>query len=409
METSDIDGCLARIAAREPAVRAWAHHEPGQVLRQAAGLPPRTPAMPLWGVPVAVKDIIDTADMPTECGSRALAGRRPAADAAVVRRLREAGAVIMGKTVTTEFAYVHPGPTANPHDPARTPGGSSSGSAAAVAAGMVPLALGTQTGGSTLRPSAYCGIVGFKPTYGALPIGGVHPLAPSMDTVGIHARSVDGARLLYEVLTGLPPAAPAGGLRRLRFAFHPGPQRDEAEEDARAVLEGARRALLAAGAEEIPLALPEEFGALSEINRLVMAYEGARALHPYYERAPSALGAPTVALIEQGRALLERAYREALATVARCRAAHAAAARSVDFLLTFSAPGEAPLAAAGTGSSVFNRPWTTLGVPAITLPAGRGAHGMPIGVQLAGFAGADLALLAAARRAETLLSTAGMP
>jgi len=447
--------CLARTAQREPQVRAWAWHDPQAVMAQARALDEAAAAAgqanetdaageaggvqggaaagrALHGIPVGVKDIIDTRDMPTEYGSAWHAGHRPQADAGVVASLRAAGAVIFGKTVTTEFAYVHAGPTANPHDLGHTPGGSSSGSAAAVADFMVPMALATQTGGSTIRPAAYCGVVGFKPTLGVVALDGVKPLSGAMDTIGVHARCVADAALLYEVLRAGPQGAAqvrapqpgdagagqaeAGGrqarghaasaprLAAWRIAYCPGPHAGSASDDARRVLEEARALLAAAGAQVEPLELPEAYAGLSEANRIVMAYEAARNFAREYENGRERLGAATVALIESGQACSESDYRGALALARECAGQHAALMRERDALLTFSAPGEAPPRSEGTGDSLFNRAWTTMGVPCLTLPAGRGRRGLPLGVQLVGAAGADDALLQLGRYVEDVLA-----
>jgi Asp-tRNA(Asn)/Glu-tRNA(Gln) amidotransferase A subunit family amidase len=398
-----VQACLARIVQREPQVRAWAWHDPQDALQQARALPSGPAGLPLYGVPVGIKDIIDTADMPTEYGSAAYKGYRPGADAEVVRRLRAAGALILGKTVTTEFAYAHPGPTVNPHNAKHTPGGSSSGSAAAVGDLMVPLALGTQTGGSTIRPAAYCGIVGFKPTFGNIPTQGVRPLSPSMDTLGIHARSVADARLLYAVLSGsVPPAVAAAAERAPRIAFCPDFLGDRADADARRVLNQARAALEADGAEVVLQSLPEAWAELGQANRSIMAYEAARENERTYAEVGDRLAPPTKALIEAGRVMPPAQYRQALELVAACRESFEQLMHDFDAILTFSAPGEAPAIEQGTGDSIFNRAWTTLGVPCLTLPYGRGAQGLPLGVQFVGAAGRDYALLDLGERVASL-------
>ena len=397
------EACLARIAAREGQVQAWAWHDPAQVRQQVSGLPPDRAGKPLYGIPIGVKDIIDTADMPTAYGSRAYAGHRPTVDAVIVQRLKAAGAVIMGKTVSTEFAYMHAGPTTNPHHPLHTPGGSSSGSAAAVADAMVPLALGSQTGGSTIRPSAFCGIVGFKPTYGQVTLEGVLPLSPSMDTIGLHARAVADIALLYPVLLGraLEAVSIEGGLR---VAWHPGPGAQEAEPEAWRALEAARAAMQQAGISFIDDPLPAaELHAAGAANRRIMAYEAGRHHQAIFQSSPQLLGQATREMIASGLAMTRDAYEEALAIAAKARASFIRGMSGVDALLTFSAPGEAPLATGGTGSSAFNRIWTTIGAPCLTLPYGRGAHGLPTGVQLVCVNGQDARLLAVGARVESIL------
>ena len=400
------EACLARIAEREGQVRAWAWHDPEQVRRQVTGLPSDATGKPLYGIPIGIKDIIDTADMPTAYGSRAYADHRPAVDAVIVQRLKAAGAVIMGKTVSTEFAYMHPGPTTNPHHPLHTPGGSSSGSAAAVADTMVPLALGSQTGGSTIRPSAFCGIVGFKPTHGQVSLEGVFPLSPTMDTIGLHARSVADVALLYPVLLGR-----AVGVARieapLRVALHPGPAADEAGSEAWRALESAREAMHGAGITFVEDPLPaDELRAAGEANRRIMAYEAGRHHQAVFRASPDLLGEVTRTMIASGLAMTRSEYEEALATAAKARSSFIRGMSAIDALLTFSAPGEAPLASGGTGSSAFNRIWTTIGAPCLTLPHGRGAHGLPTGVQLVCVNGQDARLLAIGERVEAILKGA---
>lgn len=397
------EACLARISARDPQVHAWAWHDPAQVRAQVAELPPDPKGKPLYGVPIGVKDIIETSAMPTAYGSRAYAGHHPGADAVIVARLKAAGAIIMGKTVTTEFAYLHPGPTTNPHNPLYTPGGSSSGSAAAVADTMVPLALGSQTGGSTIRPSAFCGIVGFKPTYGQVPLEGVLPLSPSMDTIGLHARAVEDVALLYPVLLGRAVDAVQIDAP-LRIFWHPGPVAAEAGPDAWRALESARRVMQEAGIIFVDDALPAEaLRAAGEANRSIMAYEAGHYHQAVFEASPELLGEPTRHMIATGLAMSRDAYEEALGIAATARDALIRGMADVDALLSFSAPGEAPLATSGTGSSAFNRIWTTIGAPCLTLPFGRGAHGLPIGVQLVSANGQDARLLAIGARVENIL------
>jgi Asp-tRNA(Asn)/Glu-tRNA(Gln) amidotransferase A subunit family amidase len=400
--------CLERIALREPLIKAWAWHDAARSRRLAYELKPRTSAQPLYGVPVGIKDIIDTADMPTSYGSALYQGHRAVRDATVVRRLRAAGAIILGKTVTTEFAYVHPGPTCNPHALEHTPGGSSSGSAAAVAAGMVPVALGSQTGGSTIRPSAYCGVVGFKPSFSAVTMDGIRPLAASMDTIGIHARSVADVALVYPVLAGLRAAAEdiRVPLRKpLLIGFYPGPHASEADADARDTLELAARRMRASGMTVQPAELPMHlFAKLSTANRTIMAYEGSRVAAVDYWRGRDLLALPTRELIESGHFITDAKYNEARELAAACRRLFIEEMRDFDVLLTFSSPGEAPLKREGTGSSTFNRAWTTIGAPCLALPFGYGKSGiLPLGIQLIGACGEDSALLDSGALVEKLL------
>jgi Asp-tRNA(Asn)/Glu-tRNA(Gln) amidotransferase A subunit family amidase len=394
---------LARIAAREPLVRAWSWHDPQQVRDQFAALPKDTSHLPLAGITVGIKDIFDTSDMPTTYGSAAFANHRPQADATVVAKLRAAGALIMGKTVTTEFAHQHAGPTTNPHSVERTPGGSSSGSAAAVADEMVTMALGSQTGGSTIRPAAFCGIVGFKPTHGKVSLEGVGPLSVTMDTIGMMARSMSDICLLSSVLLEnhdvvQAPATP-------RVAWYPSPEAPEADPDALRALERARDVLKAAGVQIVDIDLPaKDFLALGQSNRLIMAYDAARSYETVYRNKAADLGASTVTLIETGLLITDEQFKKELLHVEKCKALFAKAMLGVDAVLTLGAPGQAPLKSTGTGLSTFNRVWTTLGVPCITLPFGRGDAGLPLGVQFVGVLGADSKLLALGTKFEALFA-----
>ncbi len=389
----NIDSFLQRIEQKEPLIRAWAFHDPDLVKGQ---LTDNNKQGSLAGLPVGIKDIYDTHDMPTAYGSAAYEGHRPVRDSWVVQRLRAAGAIIMGKTVTTEFAYVHAGPTRNPHNIAHTPGGSSSGSAAAVAAGMVPVALGSQTGGSTIRPSAYCGVIGFKPTHGNVSLQGVMPLSPALDTLGIHAASIDLARQVFAVLC-LRNGQGAGrrSSTTLRIAWHPGPHADQAQPQALKLLCEVRDSIQSSGlaqVQDLKFADEQHIG-LCDTNRLIMHYEAARMHHSIYQANRQRLGAATIGLIESGLGISPTDYEHALERVSHAYLVFMKAMSEFDAVLTLSAPGEAPEFEQGTGSSVFNQPWTTLGVPCLTLPAGKGPKGLPLGIQLIGKPGEDLRLL----------------
>ncbi|MDB5954103.1 amidase [Ramlibacter sp.] len=397
---------LDRLAEREPKLRAWAWHEPEAVLEQVRALRPGAAILPLQGIPVGVKDIVDTADMPTAYGSPIYGQHRPRRDAAVVARLRAAGAVVMGKTTTAEFAFASPPPTVNPHHPGHTPGGSSSGSAAAVADGHVPLAVSTQTGGSTIRPAAYCGIVGFKPSFGVLALDGVKPLAPSQDTLGLHARTVGDVALLFEALAG--SRGEVAGKRApgpLRVAFVAGPDASAADAEATEAFAAAGAALRQSGASVEMLDLPSNlFDGLGAASRSIMACEAARSLRVEFERHRDQLSAALIELIEVGLATPAVAYHEALQTVASCRAAFEQVVKPFDCIVTFSAPGAAPRLEQGTGNSVFNRGWTAMHAPCLALPVALGAASrLPVGVQLVAAAGSDRRLLSAAGRIEAAL------
>ena len=398
--------CLARIAEREPAIGAWAHLDPGKVLAAAGALDATTRRGPLHGVPIGVKDLIDTVDLPTEYGSPIYRGHRPGADAAAVALARAAGALVLGKTVTTEFAASHPGKTANPYDPARTPGGSSSGSAAAVADHMAPLAFGTQTAGSVIRPAAFCGIVGFKPSFGAIPRAGTKLLADSLDTVGVMARGVDDVALFSAVLSGRPElnrpgaaaAAPTIGVcLTLPGAASP-------SDATLRLIEAAARRVEARGATLRPLQLPAGFERLIEAHKTVMAYEAASALA--YERLfhRAALSPALAASLDDGAAIDPARYDAAREDAKRIGATVAIAMAGLDAVLAPAALDEAPLGLGATGDPVFCRPWTLLLLPCLTLPAGLGPHDMPIGAQLVAGLRCDARLLAIARFVEAALS-----
>lgn len=384
-------------------MRAWTWHDPQQVRDQLAALPADTSTLPLAGITVGIKDIFDTHDMPTTYGSKAFANHRPQRDAYAVAKLRAAGALIMGKTVTTEFAHQHAGPTTNPHRPDRTPGGSSSGSAAAVADNMVTMALGSQTGGSTIRPAAYCGIVGFKPTHRKVSLEGVGPLSVTMDTIGLMARSMADISLLSSVLIGKCAAVQVPV--KPRIAWYPSPEVHEADQDAVRALERARDVLAAAGAEIVDIQLPaNDFLALGRSNRQIMAYDAARSYETVYRTQAADLGASTVKLIESGLQITDAQFRQELAHVQKCKELFARAMVGVDAVLTLAAPGQAPRKSTGTGLSTFNRVWTTLGVPCLTLPFGRGDANMPLGVQLVGALNEDCRLLALGSKFEASFS-----
>jgi Asp-tRNA(Asn)/Glu-tRNA(Gln) amidotransferase A subunit family amidase len=307
-----VRACLERIAERDPTVRAWAHLDPEAALAQARATDAADRRSPLHGVPVGVKDIIDTRDLPTECGSPIYAGRRPAADAVCVARLRDAGAVILGKTMTTELAYFHPAETRNPLDLRRTPGGSSSGSAAAVADGMVPLALGSQTAGSTIRPASFCGIFGLKPTHGLVDLTGVKRLSDRLDTLGLFARSIDDLELLLDTLTGNARPALGRPARPPRIAFTRTARWWLVESDAQVTLEAAASELADAGARVDELELPTELEELVDAQETIMAVDVAANLADEYDSHGDRISAELSALIEQGRATTRSEHEAAL-------------------------------------------------------------------------------------------------
>lgn len=387
-----VRACLDRIAAREAEIGAWTSLEPDRALDAARRCDSARDRGPLHGVPVGIKDIIDTADLPTGYGSRIYEGHRPAWDAACVALIRRAGGIVLGKTVSTEFAYFSPGKTANPRNPRHTPGGSSSGSAAAVADAMVPAALGTQTAASVIRPAAYCGIVGFKPSFGVLPLAGIKPFAPSFDTLGTMTRSVADARLMWSVLNGVAPAA-GGSVRAPRIGVCRTPQWPAAEAATREALDAAARAFAAGGARVAEMDLPSVFDDLAEVHKGIMAFEAARAYAHEYATRRRDLSARLTELIEAGLALPWDGYLALRRRMEEAKRAFAEVMAGWDALLAPAAPGEAPEGLDATGDPVFSRMWTLLQVPCLTLPVLSGPAGLPVGIQLVGTALADGKLL----------------
>jgi Asp-tRNA(Asn)/Glu-tRNA(Gln) amidotransferase A subunit family amidase len=397
-----MEACLGRIAAREPAVRAFAWHEPARALAAAARA---DVARPLGGLPIGVKDVIDTADYPTSYGSPIWAGFRPRGDAACVAWARAAGAVVAGKTVTTEFAVRSPGPTRNPANLAHTPGGSSSGSAAAVADGMVPLAFGTQTAGSIIRPAAYCGIVGYKPTYGTISRIGMKIMADSLDTMGVMARSVADCALFAGALSGRDmgdPARATGSAPRVGICRSPSWK--GAAPETVALMERATGALAKAGATVAERELPAPYAALEQAHPAIMNIESARALGWELTTQRHLISAALRERLEPAMAEAPEVLDAALATARGCIDGFPAVMDGVDILVTPSAPGEAPEGIAWTGDPAFNFIWTTLRVPCVTVPVGTGPNGLPMGIQIVGRAGDDRAVLAWAAWVQNALS-----
>ncbi len=386
-----VSACLDRIAARDDVVHAWAHLDPEAALAAARRADAAPPSGPLHGVPVGVKDLLDTADAPTAYGSPVHAGNRPGRDAAAVANLRVAGAVVLGKTVTTEFALFHPGPTTNPHDPGRTPGGSSSGSAAAVADRMVPVALGTQTAGSIVRPAAFCGTYGCKPTFGVVPTTGCRPIGPSLDTIGPLARSVDDLALVTGVLAGAADRYAGHRDRTPSVAFARTHEWEHADDTTRDAI-----TTLAADLALPEVVLPADFAGLVAAQGAIMDAEAAVALDDVWRNHPDELSAELRGLLARGRATPEADVAAAHLLVAACRAALPAAFAGHDVLLVPAAVGEAPEGLTATGDPVFCRIWTALGAPAVAVPGLRGPHGLPLGVQVVAVPGHDVEALAAA-------------
>jgi Asp-tRNA(Asn)/Glu-tRNA(Gln) amidotransferase A subunit family amidase len=407
------EACLARVREAEPRVQAWHFLEPEHVLAQArardADRRDGRPCGPLHGVPVGIKDIIDTQDMPTEDGTVLHAGRTPAQDARVVAMLRAAGAVIMGKTVTTECATYTPGKTRNPHNPEHTPGGSSQGSAAAVAAGMVPLALGSQTNGSVIRPAAFCGVYGFKPTHGLVPRSGVMKLSRALDHVGVFARAIEDVALAMEVLSGwdeldpdtrpraTPPyreiAAQEPPLPPL-LAFVKGPAWERADGETREAFAELTQTL---GDRVLEIELPESAVGVLDWHRTVMEAEMAANLDLEWERGADRLSESLRAQLARGRNITALEYQKALARMPLLNESFDEILQRYDAILTPAAPGTAPRGLDSTGDPAFCTLWTFCGMPALSLPLMHGSNGLPMGVQLVGKREDDARLLRTAR------------
>jgi Asp-tRNA(Asn)/Glu-tRNA(Gln) amidotransferase A subunit family amidase len=391
-----VRACLDRIALREDAIHAWAALDADYALAQARECD-RGPARgPLHGVPVGIKDVLDTADLPTQMGSPIYAGRQSGSDASCVAMLRAAGAVILGKTVTCELAGVAPGATRNPHDLERTPGGSSSGSGAAVADQMVPLALGTQTGGSVLRPASFCGVFGFKPTYNIVNRAGLKFAAENLDTIGVLARELDDVALCFGVLTNLvlpqraEPRAPRIGVCRTYLW-------EKAQPETRAALAHAARLASAEGAIVEDFDLPPHFARLTETRETINNVERARSLAWDYACHRAQLSPQMTDTIELGHAISGGEYHAALYFADQCRRELDQIFNRFDILLAPCVNGEAPTGLAYAGDPSFQGLWTLLHVPTMSIPAIRGPHGMPVGVQAIAKRYSDRALLDVAR------------
>ena len=416
------EACLQRVEAVEGTVQAWTFLDPDHVRAQARALDEARragrPCGPLHGLPVGIKDIIDTDDMPTECGTPIDAGRRPRQDSAAVARLRAAGAVIMGKTVTTELAVYHPGKTRNPQNPIHTPGGSSSGSAAAVAAGMVPLALGTQTNGSIVRPASYCGVVGYKPTHGLISRRGVLATSRCLDTVGIMARSVEDAALLADALVGhdehdpdtrpmarmdLLATASAEPPVRPSLAFVKSPVWNAAEADVRA---GFGELTDALGDVCREVALPSAYDTALNCQRTIMHADIAKSYAGYYEHGRDRLSDRLRGIIEDGQKVTALAYLQALDQRQALIAGLEELFQHCDAIITPATTGEAPVGLESTGSPIFCTLWSLCGVPCLSLPLLTGSNGLPMGVQIVGRPGYDGRLLRTARWLMRYLSEA---
>lgn len=390
-----VDLCAEAIAARESQIGAFAALNIEDARRRAEKSAAETRTRLLRGLPVGVKDIFDTADFPTEYGSSIYAGHRPAADCSVVSLLHRAGGLVLGKTVTTEFAYLQPAKTRNPHNLDHTPGGSSSGSAAAVAAGMVPIATGTQTGGSVIRPAAYCGVAGFKPSYRLLPTVGIKCFSWSLDTVGLFAASVADVAFAAAAISGrdlrvdrAPPDAPTFILLRNHL-------RDEASKEMLNAVEAAARAAERAGARIEEHEFPDIVREAHRVQPIIMDYESFRALAYEYDHHRAAIGPMLGELLDKAAHITSEDYDAARRITKQARHAVNEALEG-KFILTPSAPGAAPRGLTSTGKAVFNRLWTSMGTPCVNVPGLLDDSNLPLGVQIVGRFGRDRATLEAA-------------
>jgi amidase len=390
--------CLNRVAARESDLKAWTNFDAERALEAARAFDRNPVAGPLAGVPFGVKDIIDTADYPTEWGTPIHRGRRSGRDAACVALTRRAGGVLLGKTVTTEFANLHPGPTRNPHDLARTPGGSSSGSAAGVADHMMPLALGTQTTGSTIRPASFCGVIGYRPTHGEHRMHGVMEASGSLDTLGILARSIDDVALYRDVLIGTPPVAIAEVARPPRIGLYRPHIWDEVEPATRTSVEDAAKRLAAAGADVRDVKLPPAFAGLNDAHRWISSFEFARTftweIAHHWDKISETLRTGRLA---DGLSCPFDRYIAMKQLAESCRRAFDEVWGDYDIMLTAAAYGEAPQGDRTFAGAPLYMMSTVLHVPSISLPVFKGPNGMPIGLQILARRHDDRALFGWAR------------
>ncbi|MBL8585447.1 MAG: amidase [Bradyrhizobiaceae bacterium] len=391
-----VDLCAEAIARREDEVGAFAILDVERMRKRAQDRAAELIAAPLRGLPVGVKDLYDTADFPTAYGSPIYAGHRPASDAALVSMIRRAGGLILGKTVMTELAFIDPAGTRNPHHPEHTPGGSSSGSAAAVAAGMLPIAVGTQTAGSIIRPAAFCGVAGYKPSFKLLPMVGCKPFAWSLDTAGLFAARVADVAFAAAAITGrdlridrAQPAAPRIALVRT----HVWPEASDAMQSA---VEDAARLANRAGAKVAEVRLPPIFEDAFRAHGTIQDYEAYRALAFEYDHHRDRIGSKLRAMLDEAGKIAAADYDAARRTARRARQALADLMTDTDVLITPSAPGAAPKTLDSTGFPIFNRLWTLMGAPCINVAGEVDSARLPLGVQIVGRFARDRAALEAA-------------
>lgn len=398
-----VRSCLERIEEREADVGAWTYLDRDAAVAAARAIDQGSCTGLLRGLPIGIKDVVETADMPTGYGSLIYHSNRPAADAVCVTQSRAAGAIVVGKTVSTEFAFRRAGKTSNPHDRRYSPGGSSSGSAAAVADGMVPLAIGTQTGGSVIRPASYCGVYGLKPTYNVFSVSGVRHLAETFDTLGCFARSLDDIVLYRAALLGISHRPVAADQPAPRLGFCRTPFWDDAQPAMRRMIEDSVEKLAAKGAKVVDFSLADDGKSLLEAVWTINKFEGARLFA--YDRAhhPEGVSSAVRAIVEEGMRIPLETYFAARRRVDLMRARLDADLEGLDALVTPSSPGEPPKGLSDTGPITFNVLWTAGYTPALTLPAGKGPNGLPLGLQLVARQYEDDRLLGVARWVERAL------
>ncbi len=398
--------CLERIEERNDTVKAWVRLNAARAIAQAQAADRGARPSVLSGVPIGIKDIIDTADMPTELGDPEMfPGRQPTHDAAIVTMIRQIGFSILGKNTVSRHSIMLPGPCRNPHDPSRTPGASSAGSAASVADFMTPVSIGTQTGGSIVRPSTFCGAVGYKPTIDTLPYAGLRRYARPLDTVGVISRAVGDTMMVMREFTGDPRFDVKAPVRKdVRVGvWHPAAwgQADKIVQDT---VEDSARRLAAAGAKVVPLKLPASFDKMAEDHDVIMSFDLARSFKDIRRDHLDKCDPPLIEYLDLGETYTDADYARVLTAADACRREFYEVARDVDVILSPATLGEAP-DYSDTGSNVYIRLWTLLHNPAITLPVARSERGLPIGIQLIGFRNEDPAFLHAARSVEAMLGT----
>lgn len=399
-----VDACLAEIAERDDVVKAWVHVAPELAREQARRLDSEVPRSKLHGIPIGVKDVIDTADMPTERGTPIHAHRQPSDDATCISRLRERGAIILGKTRTTEYATWTPGATTNPHNAAHTPGGSSSGSAAAVGARMVPLALGTQTVGSTIRPAAFCGVAGMKPSFGFVPMAGVNLTSQRLDTIGLFGRGVDDVALLLDQLSPTGTEATEETFPG-RVLLVESPWWDRADEHTREALRTAGSRLAEAGVLVEERQLPSGFADVPGMQNLMAHFDIANNLRHDYVLHSDQFSENLAARMAEGLDIGLPAYVSALRAAEQFKVELARMLGDGDVLMMPATTGLAPKGIDWTGDPTFCQPWSLFGNPSMTVPvAWEQSTGLPVGVQIVARVGADQLVLAVAKMLEDALT-----